>query len=321
MNPIVSVVIPTANRPQWLPRAVDSALAGMKPGEVEVIVVPNGPDDSWREALLPYQKNPAVRVVRIVEANANIARNTGLAEARGKFVRFLDDDDYLIPEGAVRQYKLIQATGMDIVSGSIEVLNAKGHVMQLLMQPDKKDLCTAVLGPRRRCLPTAHVYKRSRLKNMRWNPSTLIRQDYQWLFELCTRDELSWQRMDDVVGVWQHHNEQRISTSKSFNEIRKSTVPMLIEAYKRLLSSGRLNKSRRQAVVNGLWDCIHASFFLEPYYWRQVARIAREIDPTAHPIQPIYNYPLFNFIDPLLFQWLLLPKRWVHHQIRRLLRK
>ena len=96
MTPIISVVIPTSNRPHYLPRAVDSALTGMDAGDVEVVVIPNGPDQSWRKALLPFKKNPAVRVVRIPDSNANIARNAGLAAARGEYVRFLDDDDYLI---------------------------------------------------------------------------------------------------------------------------------------------------------------------------------------------------------------------------------
>ena len=108
INPNVTVIIPTSNRPHYLPRAVDSALAGMKSGDVEVIVVPNGPDESWRDVLRPYKSDKFVRVVRVKGANANIARNAGLAKARGEFVRFLDDDDYLIPEGAVRQYALIR---------------------------------------------------------------------------------------------------------------------------------------------------------------------------------------------------------------------
>ena len=123
MNPIVSVIIPTANRPHWLPRAIDSALAGMKLGEVEVIVVPNGPDESWRETLRSYERNSAVRVVTVRESNGNIARNTGLAESKGEFVRFLDDDDYLIPEGAIRQYELIETSGVDVVSASIQLVD------------------------------------------------------------------------------------------------------------------------------------------------------------------------------------------------------
>lgn len=317
MSPLVSVIIPTANRPQYLPRAVDSALAGMDAKDIEVIVVPNGPDESWHESLRPYENNPSVRIIRIEEANANIARNAGLVEARGEFIRFLDDDDYLIPEGSIILYKLIQSSGADVVSGSLFEIDKKGN-KKLLLQPDKDDLCIAVFSPRRRCLPTAYVYKRLRIINARWNPQTYIRQDYEWLFELCAMNELSWLKIDEVVGVWQHHNNRRVSTAKSFNEIRKLTVPMFIKAYKTLSANGRLNKSRRLAIAQGLWDCVHSAIFLDPFYWTKVGRIALRIDSDAHLIHPIRSYPIMAHFNPLLIQWLLLPKRWSLYQIRQL---
>ena len=143
-------------------------------------------------------------MVRIQEANANIASNAGLATARGEFVRFLDDDDYLIPEGAVRQYELIRASGVDVVSGSVQLVDESGRCFDVWHQPDTDDLCSAVLGPRRLCLPSAHIYRRSRLCNTRWNAKTSVRQDLDFLFDLCATTELNWQRIDNVVGVWQH---------------------------------------------------------------------------------------------------------------------
>jgi glycosyltransferase involved in cell wall biosynthesis len=316
MAPLVSVVIPTANRPQTLPRSIDSALAGMDLKNIEVIVVPNGPDESWRETLRPYENNHSVRVIPIEESNANIARNAGLAGARGDFVRFLDDDDYLVPEGAIIQYNLIRSSGVDVVSGSVLEIDEKGG-KKLLLQPDKDDLCEAVLAPRRRCLNNAYLYRRSRLKNARWNPETRVRQDYEWLFELCTMNELSWAKIDDVVGVWQHHNDRRVSTSKSYNEIRKLTVPMFMKAYETLSANGRLNKPRRLAIAQGLWDCAHTAFFLAPLYWTKVARIARGIDPDAHLVYPVRSTSI-AYTHPLLVQWLLFPKRWILFQIRQL---
>ena len=294
----------------------------MKSGDVEVIVVPNGPDESWRDALLPYESNKVVRVVRVKEANANIARNAGLAEARGEFVRFLDDDDYLIPEGAVRQYELIQASGVDLVSGSVQLVDSRGRCFDVWHQPDMDDLCSAVLGPWRRCQPTAHVYRRSSLGNVRWNLNTKVHQDYEWFFDLCASRELSWLKTQDVVGVYWRHRKLRISTATKYNFLRnKVLVPMLKRTYRQLLIKERLNENRRRAVAQGFWGCVHAAFFLEPNYWSEVARIAQSIDRNARPNKPIYSYPVLKHIDPLLIQWIFLPKRWVYYHIRRLLKK
>lgn len=322
MNPFVSVIIPTANRPHWLLRAVDSALAGMKPGEVEVIVVPNGPDRSWRETLRPYEGNKCVRVVSVPESNANIARNAGLAVSKGALVRFLDDDDYLIPEGAIKQYELIQASGVDVVSGSVQLVDEGDRCYDIWHQPDMEDLCAAVAGPWRVCLPVAHVYKRSVLDNARWNPETTVRQDVEWLFDLCAAMELSWKKTDEVVGVWQHHWGQRVTSSKDFKKIRnKMTVPMLIRTYKSLQKGGRLNEVRQSAIARGLWGFIHGAFFLEPRFWSQIARLAQQIDPVARPTQAFYNFPVICHLTPLMLQWIMLPKRWAFHHIRQMFRR
>lgn len=321
MNPLVSVVIPTAGRSAYLARSVESALAGMDTGQAEVIVVPNGPDESWQQALLPYRNNPAVRVVRLTEANANVARNAGLAEARGEFIRFLDDDDYLIPESARKQYELVQTSGADVVSGNIRLLDEHGRCLEVWQQPDVDDFCAAMLGPWRRCIPVAHVYRRSSLGQAKWNPDTPVRQDVEWLLDLCAAAERRWQKTGDIVGVWQHHWNDRISSSTKYNDIRRHTVRMLLRTCETLSSTGRFNDGRRRAAAEGLWGCAHSAFFLEPRYWSRVARQIRRIDATARPVLKIYDSLLLRSVDPLLIQWIMFPKRWLFHHARLLLRK
>src|SRR5690606_21298027 len=114
--PPLTVVLPTAGRPQFLPRAVDSALKAAPEGDVEVIVVPNGPDKSWRMALAPFQTDRRIRVAPVARAHANVARNHGLVLARGKYIRFLDDDDYLLP-AASEQILALERSGHDLCSG------------------------------------------------------------------------------------------------------------------------------------------------------------------------------------------------------------
>jgi len=321
MIPLVSVIIPTIGRPQYLPRAINSALSGMESKDIELIVIPNGPDDSWQEALQPYHNNQSVRVIPIVEANANIARNVGLDEARGEFVRFLDDDDYLIQIGVLKQYALIKSSNVDVVSGSVQLVDEKGRCFDTWYQPNMDDFCAAVLGPWRKCHPSAFVFKRKSLGNNRWNPDIAVRQDFDWLFNLCVSSELSWIKINDVVGIWQHHWGQQVSSSKNFNEIRKLTVPMLILAYNKLLAYGRLNNLRQKAISQGLWSCVHTAFFLEPIYWHRIAYMAREIDSTIRPAQALYSYPVLKHLNPLTIIWLILPVKWLIYLYRQILKK
>lgn len=302
-----------------MPRAIESSLAGMKPGELEVIVVPNGPDTSWQKSLKPFYNNQAVHIIPIQEANANVARNSGLDNAKGEFIRFLDDDDYLVPECAVNQYKLIKSSDADVVSGSIQLLGTRGQHIDIWHQPDMDDLCAAVLGPWRMTAIMAHVYRHASLDHNKWNPKTLKSQDLEWLFDLCSSKDRRWRKTKDIVAVWYHHWKERISPVMSHNEARKNIVVMLLRTYDRLCQTDRANQYRRSAMAIGLWGLIHAAFFLEPVYWTQVALTAKAIDPFAKPIQNLYHYPLIRNLDPLHVQRLMLPKRWIAYQIRMIL--
>lgn len=101
---LVSVVIPTRNRPELVLRAVAS-VAGQTYRELEVIVVIDGPD-SATEAVLSAFADSRLRVLVLPESRGGSdARNAGIAAAKGEWVAFLDDDDEWLPEKLDRQLK------------------------------------------------------------------------------------------------------------------------------------------------------------------------------------------------------------------------
>lgn len=318
MNPLVSVIIPTHNRPQFLPRAVESALVGMPSGSVEVIVVPNGPDESWKESLRPFHNNKNVRILPIQEANGNIARNTGLAASRGEFVRFLDDDDYLIPEGARKQYEMLQKHNVDLVCGGIKSVMPDGKVIRSYTPIDHDDFCLAVASTNGLYLPHAYVYRKERLGGVNWDTEITNRQDLYWLVELVSSREMTWKRSNDIVGVWQHHWNHRITLAHSKHIFHLKEAQAMIALYDDLVTSRRINHDRKQAIAENLWGNVHSAFHLNTRYWGEIAQKARVIDPDSRPVQPVYNWPILRYFDPLIMQWLLLPKRHLSYLKRKL---
>ncbi len=96
-EPVVSVVIPTINRPRLVMGAVASAL-GQSLRDIEVIVVVDGPDEETLQALRAID-DPRVRVLPLRE-NVGLggARHAGVDGARGRWVALLDDDDEWLPQ-------------------------------------------------------------------------------------------------------------------------------------------------------------------------------------------------------------------------------
>lgn len=88
----VSVVIPTYNHAQYVLAALESVFAQTLPAD-EVIVVNDGSPDDTAERLRPLRDAGRIRYMEQPNAGQGAARNRGLAQARGSYIAFLDDDD------------------------------------------------------------------------------------------------------------------------------------------------------------------------------------------------------------------------------------
>ena len=106
--PLVSAIIPTYNRAHIICEAVDSIL-GQSYTNLEIIVVDDGSKDDTLERLQHY--GDRVRIVTQQNAGPSIARNRGIAIARGDLIAFLDSDDLWLPTKIERQVNLLQKTG------------------------------------------------------------------------------------------------------------------------------------------------------------------------------------------------------------------
>jgi hypothetical protein len=107
--PLVSVVVPTHQRADLLPRLLASVLGQDLP-DLELVVVDDGSTDGTRE-LLDSCADPRVRVLSHPQARGVAhARNTGTAAARGRWVAWCDDDDVWAPYKLRLQLQALEAT-------------------------------------------------------------------------------------------------------------------------------------------------------------------------------------------------------------------
>lgn len=115
-TPLVSVVIPTYGRPEYLQGAIQSVVKQTY-RRVEIIVV----DDCSPEPVRPQmardwsEESLSIEFIRHDEnKGANAARRTGIHEAEGTFVGFLDDDDYWEPTLLERVVGTFESGGSEI---------------------------------------------------------------------------------------------------------------------------------------------------------------------------------------------------------------
>ena len=92
-KPLVSIIIPTYNRRHFIAEAVNSCLSQTY-DNLEIIVVDDGSADGTA-GFLRENYGGSIRLFAQVNQGPGIARNRGIAEARGEFIHFLDADDQL----------------------------------------------------------------------------------------------------------------------------------------------------------------------------------------------------------------------------------
>lgn len=96
-DPVVSVIMPTRNRPGWLRRAVSSVMA-QSLTDLELIVV-NDAGETVDSILSNLDTRGCIQSIRFAQnRERSNARNAGLALARGKYIAYLDDDDWWEPD-------------------------------------------------------------------------------------------------------------------------------------------------------------------------------------------------------------------------------
>lgn len=109
-SPQVSVIIPAHNRADSIRTAIDSALRQSVP-PLEVLVVDDGSIDSTVAAVAAHS-DPRVRCIELaVNRGAQFARLTGIKEARGEYLVFLDSDDELLPDSIELRLRALRDSG------------------------------------------------------------------------------------------------------------------------------------------------------------------------------------------------------------------
>jgi glycosyltransferase involved in cell wall biosynthesis len=130
VNPIVSVVMATRNRPKLLRRAVASVFAQQSIAPIEVVLVYDGTEI---DELLDLERGP--HLLRAVQNSRTPglagARNTGILEATSDLVAFCDDDDEWKPTKLAAQLPLFDDPAVVLAATGIEIHSAGGRHARL----------------------------------------------------------------------------------------------------------------------------------------------------------------------------------------------
>ena len=124
-HPLVSVIIPTYNRIDFLEEAVLSAV-NQTYNNIEILVVDDGSSFNYAQSICENYSN--CKYLYKKNGGLSSARNYGIHEAKGEFIAFLDDDDFWEVTKIEKQVKiLLEKSDIDCVHSAAKVVDSNGN--------------------------------------------------------------------------------------------------------------------------------------------------------------------------------------------------
>ena len=127
----VSIIIPVYNSEKYFEECIKSVI-NQTYNNIEIILINDGSEDNSLSICEKYSKlDNRIKLINNKKLGVSSARNSGLSISTGKYVMFLDSDDYFSDDYVERMYKTIEKTKSDIVISGFRCFeNNKEEIIQ-----------------------------------------------------------------------------------------------------------------------------------------------------------------------------------------------
>lgn len=250
--------------------------------EVEVIVVDDGSTDGtgeWGASL----GHPSVRFIVQRNSGVQVARNRGLESAHGRFIRFLDSDDWLLPGATGRQIAALDRDRADVAYGdtrdAFEGQDGAAPTGQSI--GEQTDVLAALLGDR--WVPTfAYLYRHDALGGLRWREDVPAAcEDLDFILDVAFSGA-TFAYAPGVVGCYFHHAGERVSrTSPKTWGVAKLNA--FLRASATLDAEDGWTPQRRVAVARSALSLASQLVGIDEDHFEQAVRLAETVSPGYLP--------------------------------------
>ena len=143
-----SIVIPVYNVEQYIEECLESVVS-QRNAELEIIIVDDGSTDHSSQICIQYMTlNSNVKYIKQQNAGLGAARNTGLSQAHGEYIIFLDSDDYWNENSIIKISNVIKNFtcldivyfDSDVIYDNNEIKNNKDYDLRMYYRKDKIEL-------------------------------------------------------------------------------------------------------------------------------------------------------------------------------------
>jgi glycosyltransferase involved in cell wall biosynthesis len=239
--PLVTIIIPTYNRPDFLSSAIDSLIAQTyRPIEILVIDDNGNPDvrQQTEEVMNRYQ---AVDFVRYIQNEKNmggaLSRNRALERSSGEYITFLDDDDVYLPRKVESQLNFMIQHRLDMSFTDVKIYNTQNRLIDARIHDyvktwDNEHLLRQHLM--HHLTPTCtYMFRRDVLKEIGGFDDRAVSQEYMLMLKMILSDKRIGYLNECHVKMY-HHENGRISVGNKKIEGERKLLEIKRTFYDRL---------------------------------------------------------------------------------------
>jgi glycosyltransferase involved in cell wall biosynthesis len=285
----VSVIIPTYNRLWCLPRAINSCRSTNC--QTEIIVVDDGSTDGTWEWL---QLQTDIVAVRQENQGQTYAINKGVTLARGKYIRFLDSDDFLTKDIIDKQFLTAEDSKAELVYSRVDIYeHATGTIKQAADINPWDDFLEVQLSNSYGSHFLGMLFKTECVEKIPRRPDFSMREDRMFLLEYgLLEPKIAF--VEGCAGYWVKHNDQMQGNYSGLKSqvVNWQHLHIFKKILQKLQSQNRLHLKYKKAACTILWPLAH---------WIAIYNIkeAFEVVKWIYELNPEFNIP-----DKHLTGWL-----------------
>lgn len=254
MNKILTIIIPTYNMEKYLRHCLNSLIVPNM-DKVEVLVINDGSKDSSSAIGNEYQDRypQTFRVIDKENGNYGSCINRGLKEAKGKYVKVLDADDWFDSKVLESYIEFLQRTDADMILTDYNMVSENGNDFKsiVISYPNQTtfkitDYCAEASFMQLQM--HAVTYQRDRLIDNHYEQSTGVSYtDQEWMFLpvtfMNTFCHFGGTLYQYLIGREGQTTDPAVS-SKQVN-VRFNLVYKRLSIYNQILLDGTLNKNKQ----------------------------------------------------------------------------
>ena len=219
-NDLISIIIPIYNVEKYMEKCLNSVV-NQTYNNIEIILIDDGSKDKSREICDNYaKKDNRIKVVHKENNGVSSARNTGIDMSKGKYITFIDSDDYIDTDYIETLYKLCTRNDADIAICGVKDEDFDGNVVnesnEIKKKLNKKEMLKELLSEQHFFgVCWAKFYKKDIIGNIRFNENMKIAEDFEFLYKLLDKVNVAY--VDTTKKLYHFLIREGSATKSGFN--------------------------------------------------------------------------------------------------------